>query len=76
VSSLPSTIFLRAELAKQASLRGCLAIPLHEPHTDNFFVIIFYSQREFGSRESADHVLNSIRAILAKMQVQSISNIV
>jgi hypothetical protein len=28
VSALPSTIYLRAELAKQASLRGCIAIPL------------------------------------------------
>jgi hypothetical protein len=76
VSSLPSTIFLRAELAKQASLRGCVAIPLHEANTGNFFVIIFYSQREFDSRESAEQVLKSIRTVLAKMPVQLISTTV
>ena len=76
VSSLPSTIYLRAELAKQASLRGCVAIPLQEAHTDNFFVIIFYSQREFASRESSNQVLDSIRAVLAKMQVKLNPNVV
>ena len=67
VSSLPSTIFLRAELAKQSSLRGCVAIPLQEVDSDNFFVIIFYSHHELASPAAANHVLDTVGQCLERL---------
>ena len=67
VSSLPSTIFLRAELAKQSSLRGCVAIPLQEVDSENFFVIIFYSHHELASPAAANQVLDTVGQCLERL---------
>eukprot|EP00281_Chroomonas_sp_CCMP1168_P023104 CAMPEP_0206233774 /NCGR_PEP_ID=MMETSP0047_2-20121206/12203_1 /ASSEMBLY_ACC=CAM_ASM_000192 /TAXON_ID=195065 /ORGANISM="Chroomonas mesostigmatica_cf, Strain CCMP1168" /LENGTH=550 /DNA_ID=CAMNT_0053657749 /DNA_START=125 /DNA_END=1774 /DNA_ORIENTATION=- len=64
VSVLPSTIYLRTELAKQAGLRGCIAIPLQIANTAHFFVALFYSSRILTSEGISDTVLSHARALL------------
>ncbi|EKX50173.1 hypothetical protein GUITHDRAFT_135355 [Guillardia theta CCMP2712] len=41
VTKLPPTVFLRAELAEKAGLRGCVAIPIYESTTNQVFVVLF-----------------------------------
>jgi hypothetical protein len=68
VSALPSTIYLRSELAKQSHLCGCVAIPLQETNSGNFFVVLFYSHEHLNSQSAAIKVLESARAVCEKMR--------
>ena len=49
---------------------GCraIAIPLQERGKDNFFVLVFYSHEELNSAEAANHVLETTRALVDKVQ--------
>ena len=42
VTALPPTIFLRAEMAEKAGLKGCVAIPLQVEGASNFFFVTLY----------------------------------
>ena len=44
VTALPPTIFLRAEMAEKAGLKGCIAIPLHVEGSSTSFVTLYFAQ--------------------------------
>lgn len=64
VSTLPSTIYLRSELAHQAKFKGCVAIPIQVRDTSTFYVALFYSQRILDQRDIAEKALETCRTLL------------
>jgi len=64
VSTLPSTIYLRSELAHQAKLKGCVAIPIQVRDTSTFYVALFYSSKILDQRDIAEKALETCRGLL------------
>jgi len=63
VATLPSTIYLRTELAKQSNLHGCVAVPV-QVEAGSFFVVLFYCSYELGSSHIVEKLLQSIQSSL------------
>jgi len=67
VANLPSTIFLRAELARQCGLHGCVAIPIQVVGSSLFFVAMFFTREVLLDEESAGRVMASVSQLLLQM---------